>query len=147
MTHALISFEQHGKNMRIVAIGSESDMLDKHDATPIGGGVFHSVRPVDHEMTLRAAREMADKLGPKQRAALAGLAKVTPAGRTIMPGSRTPSRRVHVPGFADSTDLIAPAKGLEAKGFVVIGGVPFAPKTFRMTALGRVVGTVINTGI
>jgi hypothetical protein len=140
---ALIKFEAHFVNAEIIAVGSESEMLTAHAATVDGNRVFHSVRPVDHEMTITAAKAMAKRLPFKQGEALRGLYAAGAGEYTIKPGSRKLRTRVDVPGFEESTDLIAPARRLEAKGFVQIGGQAYAPKTFRLTPIGRVVGSTL----
>lgn len=137
--HALIRFEAHFANAEIIAVGTETEMIDRHAGTDIGGGIFYSVRPVEHEMTAAAAAQMAERLTPKQADALTGIADAAKRRRWVEPGSRTPSRVTPVRGFAHPTDLIAPARRLEARGFVAIDGQPYAPKRYAMTPIGRIV--------
>jgi hypothetical protein len=72
------------------------------------------------------------------------LVAAAPAGRKVEPGSRTPSRVRNVKGFAHPTDIIAPARRLEARRMVTIGGQAYAPKTYIVTPVGRIVADAIN---
>jgi hypothetical protein len=145
--HALISHEQYGRNMRLVSVGSEASMLALHAETPVGNGTFYSVRPVDHELSIQAVQAEANRLGKAQRQALRALTLSTQPGQSIQPGSRkstsTDPRRWAAAGGQYSADATAPLRSLAARGFVTIAGLDFAPKTYRLTTLGRTVGQAL----
>jgi hypothetical protein len=46
--------QRGGRNIQALATGTEQDMLNRHEQTPIGDGWFHSVRPIDHETAQQA---------------------------------------------------------------------------------------------
>lgn len=147
-THALIRFEAHFTNAMVLSTGPEALMLDAHEAcvsnpTDDAAHFFYSVRPVDHDMTADAAAQMAARLSERQAAALIALASIAPSG-WVQPGSRKVGRQVALPGFSDSTDLIAPARRLEAHGYVSIRGLAYAPKSYRLTPTGRMVAAALN---
>lgn len=45
-----------------------------------------------------------------------------------------------------SGDMVAPARKLEERKLVTIGGVPYGPKQYRLTALGRMVAEHLSKG-
>jgi len=64
-TQSFVLYRQQraGRNIQALATGTEQDMLNRHEQTPIGDGWFYSVRPVDHDEAQRAlANSDLDKL-------------------------------------------------------------------------------------
>jgi hypothetical protein len=43
-----------GAKIQALATGTEQDMLNRHEQTPIGDGWFYSVRPIEHETAQQA---------------------------------------------------------------------------------------------
>lgn len=143
-THALITHKTHGADMAVLATGSEAEMLDYWSALPQVKGTFASVREIDHELTQTAVKAMRDRLTPKQLRVLDALARATQPGRSIKPGSRKqgasdPRRWALASAGMYSTDATAPARALAKQGLVMIEGLDFAPKTYRVTPIGRLV--------
>lgn len=148
-THALISHKAHGADMLLLGIGSEAEMLTRWDAftTDAPRGSFYSVREIDHELTQQAISAMRDRLTPKQTRVLDALALCTLPGRSIKPGSRKtgasdPRRWAIASSGMYSTDATAPARALAKLGLVRIEGLDFAPKSYRVTPIGRMVSNV-----
>jgi hypothetical protein len=141
-THALIRTESGGKNMAIEAVGTEPSIMALH-ATKINDqptrGVFWSVREIDHDMTRAAAAAMADRLTPSQRTAMADLERDRRkyVRSAVRPGL-TPSWR-----GMDSTRMATVTKSTKLVPLLVVSGVPYGPKTYRVTGVGRVVAAAI----
>jgi hypothetical protein len=142
---ALISHERAGRNAQIIATGSEATMLARHAETPFGTGTFYSVRPLDHELAQMAARQMADRLTAKQQKALADLeADRRRYGRTsVRPGyemnRRSPTRWIGM----DSYSLAQVTRSQKLNGLLHVRGVPYGPKTYTLTSIGRAVATEV----
>src|SRR3954471_10596898 len=141
-THALISTEAGGKNIKVTAIGSEGAVLALHaaelDKAP--RGLFLSGRELDHDLTRQAVRAMADRLTPTQRRALADLER----------DRRKYGRRSVRPGYAanswrgmESVELSQVTKSPKMADLLHVEGVPYGPKTYTLKAVGRLVAAVI----
>jgi hypothetical protein len=140
-THALIRTEAGGKNMAIEAVGNEPSVMAFHAVKIDGdtGGVFWSVREIDHDMTRTAAAAMADRLTPNQRTALADLERDRRkyVRAAVRPGL-TPSWR-----GMDSLKLATVTKSTKLAPYVHVVGVPYGPKTYRLTSIGRIVAAAV----
>jgi hypothetical protein len=105
--------------------------------------LFYAVRESDHELVAQAVAAI--KLSAKQAHYLQVMFKAAPTG-WIKPGSRKQSnsgpRRWEQAGGGYSTDAVPFLRALGAKGLVRIDGVDFAPKSYRLTDLGRLVAQV-----
>lgn len=141
IVHALIRFEAGGANAEILATGSETDMLAQHTAqAEYGTGRFYSVRQADNDLTRMAARTEAARLGPRQRQGLGDLeADRQRYGRSsVRPGYEARGPRPWKGMY--STDLNEALRAQSMNRFVRISGVPYGPKTFTLTRLGRLIG-------
>lgn len=140
---ALIRHEARGANAEIVAVGSEAAVLAAHAETPSGGGIFHSVRPVGHELTTMAVQQMAARLTANQRAALADLEsdRRRYGRKSVRPGyeARGPHRWLGM----SSSYLNAFTKSAKLAKLVRVSGVAYGPKTYTLTSLGRIVAAEI----
>jgi hypothetical protein len=155
--HALIKFTAHFATAEIIATGSESAMIAAHAKTPVGDGFFYSVRPADHEMTVAAAEMAAAKLTKRQAGILKALALAAPAGRSIKPGNRKlnstdgerwgwAAQMVGI-GHIYTGDIPAAVKPLGARGYVTVSGLDYAPKSYSVTPIGRIVADALNVQI
>jgi hypothetical protein len=110
--------------------------------------LHYAVRDADHELVQAAAAAVVAKLGKAQRQALGALAKATRPGQSIKPGNRkvgsTDGRRWgQAGGQADTAGVAAPMRAAAKHGLVIIGGLDYAPKTYTLTAKGRIVAAAI----
>jgi hypothetical protein len=140
---------------RIDQAGAWGQAIDAHavaqseaDAQGVKASELHyAVRESDHELVQAAAAAVARKLGKAQRQALTALAKSTKPGQAIKPGSRkmgsTDPRRWAEAGGQYSADAAAPLRGCAKHGLVRITGLDFAPKTYLLTAKGRLVAAAL----
>jgi hypothetical protein len=133
---------------RFEALDDERIDAKAHGDTSLAA--WYAVREGDHEYVAQAVANM--RLSAKQRKALLDLASVLPRpGMTIRPGyeidrwygrgSSSKSTQVYPTRRMDTTDLSQVAKGLANKGLVMMTGVAYGPKTYRMTDLGRLVAS------
>lgn len=134
MSHALIRHGVAGADAEILAIGDERSMLARHAELleTLEPRTFASVRPVDHELTAMAARAMAAALSSKQRETLVAIDRwltAFPWQRSVRPGYE----RGWVGPYP--TDMVRPASRMPQ--LVRVDGVPYGPKTYRLTAIGR----------
>jgi hypothetical protein len=139
--HALIRFEAGGANAEILAVGSEADMLTQHaEQAEYGVGRFYSVRQADNDLTRLAARTMAEKLGRNQRRGLGDLEadRQTYGRHSVRPGYEGRGPRPWKGMY--STDLNEALRAQSMHRFVRVSGVPYGPKTFTLTRLGRLIG-------
>ncbi|WP_028058337.1 hypothetical protein [Candidatus Solirubrobacter pratensis] len=81
---------------------------------------------------------IAAKLPRRQRETLLALDKHLAPNQSVRPGlDRTWTGPY-------STDMVAPASKLAEKGLISMSGVPYGPKTYRMTDLGRRVAALLK---
>jgi hypothetical protein len=131
------------------AIGAWEAALAAEDTRRAAGGeanVFYSVRDADHELTIDAATQMADKLTPREIIVLEAVwaAKPNRPRGGWAPGSRKVSDNAGaMVGSLYSADAHAPARRLEAKGLMVVRGVAYGTKTYYVTPVGRIVARAV----
>lgn len=109
--------------------------------------LHYAVRDSDHELVVHAAAAVADQLTPKQLHVLDALAQITAPGESIQPGSRKVGaidrQRWASASSMYSGDVPAIAAKLQARGLVSIAGLDYAPKTYRVSPVGRLVADAI----
>jgi hypothetical protein len=120
--------------------GAALAMHTKLDDERVADGVpmtdtYYAVRELDsHDGLVRSALD-AIKLSPKQREALLQLDHAT---RVPYPRAWVRPGRERSWAGMYSGDLVAPARKLAERRLVIVKGVAYGPKSYRVTRLGRV---------